>query len=74
MTTCISCTHWHPKATPPGTARHGFAQCGKKPEGYATSAEMPACSRHKPVDEETAQARVTWINKAQDKERRKWQK
>ncbi len=61
MTTCLTCKHWHPKATPPGTAHHGFAQCMKKPIGHATSAEAPACSNHKPVDDKTAEKRAEWI-------------
>ncbi|MGU3629857.1 hypothetical protein [Comamonas sp. C24C] len=61
MTTCITCQHWHPKDTSPAMVRMGFAQCEKKTKGHTLSANAPACDRHKPVDEATAQKRVSFI-------------
>lgn len=61
MTTCMTCHHWQPKKTDPRLARMGFAQCEKKTKGHTFSANSPACDRHKPVDESTAQKRAQFL-------------
>ena len=68
MSTCMDCTHWNPKATEPGMARLGFAQCIKRPtHGLTLSAHAPACDKFGPADQKTATARhAKWDEKKKE--------
>jgi hypothetical protein len=63
MTTCATCRHWQPSATPVWAARMHMAVCELKNTKAVTMSHWHTCPQHRPAAADVQAARVVWLNK-----------